>query len=66
MPEIQPGQIYRWADGIKPYGRGDEWLDSHRFDFNSAMDLAQAAAPHVTVNGHSVAEALARTKEHTP
>lgn len=49
----------RWADGVKPYGRTDAWLGSHRFDLDTALRLARAAAPHVTVNGRTAVEALA-------
>ncbi|MEU6054278.1 hypothetical protein ABZ829_28135 [Streptomyces xanthochromogenes] len=48
-----------WDQGIKPYGRGDEWLAAHRFDLDTALRLAKAAAPHVTVNGFTVTDALA-------
>jgi hypothetical protein len=50
-----------WADGIKPYGRGDDWLDTHRFDHDTALELAKQAAPTVTLNGISTADLLART-----
>jgi hypothetical protein len=50
-----------------PSERADEWLATHRFDFNTALDLAKEAAPKVIVNGHTVTEALAdavaRSKE---
>ena len=48
-----------WADGVKEYDRGDDWLAAHRFDLDTALRLAKEAAPHVTVNGHTVADALA-------
>jgi hypothetical protein len=47
-----------WADGIKPYGRGDEWLAAHRFDEATALKLATEAAPHVEIMGRSAADAL--------
>jgi len=46
-----------WADGVKPYGRGAEWLAAHRFDLDTALRLAQEAAPHVAVNGRTAADA---------
>jgi hypothetical protein len=46
-----------WADGVVPYGRGAAWLTAHRFDLDTALRLAQAAAPHVTVNGRTAADA---------
>lgn len=48
-----------WADGVKPYDRGDDWLAAHRFDLDTALRLAKDAAPHVTVNGYTVADVLA-------
>lgn len=48
-----------WANGIKPYGRGDGWLAAHRFDLDTALRLAKEHAPKVTVNGFTVADALA-------
>ncbi|MFJ2675090.1 hypothetical protein [Streptomyces sp. NPDC087525] len=35
------------------------WLDTHRFDEETALRLAREAAPHVTVNGFTVADAIA-------
>lgn len=43
-----------------PSERGDEWLAAHRFDRETALRLAQAAAPSVTVNGITAAQVLAR------
>jgi hypothetical protein len=47
-----------WEFGVKPYDRGDDWLDAHRFDLETALKLAKEAVPHVTVNGHTVADVL--------
>lgn len=55
-----------WADGVKPYGRGDDWLAAHRFDLDTALELAKAAAPLVTVNGFTVTDALAMHARRTP
>jgi hypothetical protein len=52
--------------GVSVYGRDDAWIATHRFDEQTALRLAREAAPHVTVNGHTVAEALARHQESTP
>lgn len=49
-----------WDFGVKPYDRGDDWLNAHRFDLNTALELAKQAAPNVTVNGLTPATALAR------
>lgn len=37
----------------------EEWKAQHRFDLETALKLAEAAAPHITVMGHTVEEALA-------
>lgn len=47
-----------WDHGIKEYDRGDDWLNTHRFDLDTALRLAKEAAPHVTVNGHTVTDAI--------
>ncbi|WP_331763146.1 hypothetical protein OG571_47390 (plasmid) [Streptomyces sp. NBC_01369] len=51
-----------WAQGVKPYDRGDDWLSAHRFDLDTALRLAREAAPHVVVNGHTAADAYRRTR----
>jgi hypothetical protein len=50
-----------WAEGVKPYDRGDDWLAAHRFDLDTALALARKAAPHVVVNGHTATDAYRRT-----
>lgn len=47
-----------WDFGVKPYDRGDDWLTTHRFTEAEALRLAKQAAPHVTVNGVTAAQAL--------
>lgn len=39
------------------------WLDAHRFDEETALRLADEAAPNVRVNGFTVADALAEAEE---
>lgn len=51
-----------WDQGVKEYDRGEAWLDSHRFDLDTATRLAKQQAPLVTVNGFTVADALAMRK----
>ncbi|MTE21902.1 hypothetical protein F0L17_22870 [Streptomyces sp. TRM43335] len=51
-----------WADGVKPYDRGEEWLDAHRFDLATALRPAEGAALRVVVNGYSVTGVLAAQK----
>ncbi|MGW4505740.1 hypothetical protein ACWENO_13980 [Streptomyces sp. NPDC004436] len=50
-----------WEFGIKPYDRGDDWLNAHRFDLDTALKLAREAAPHVVCNGWTVADAIRLT-----
>ncbi|MEV5451646.1 hypothetical protein [Streptomyces sp. NPDC052535] len=47
-----------WDHGAKEYDRGDDWLNAHRFDLDTALSLAKEQAPLVTVNGHTVTDAL--------
>ena len=59
---------YEWRGGANEpatdaewdeYHAGREaWIASHRFDLDTALKLAKEAAPHVTVNGYTVADAL--------
>jgi hypothetical protein len=62
-----------WEDGqeavteqeIAAYNAArEEWLDAHRFDEETALRLAKQFAPQMTVNGWTVADALARREEH--
>lgn len=59
-----------WSEGLRHYHgihdyemrpseREDEWLAAHRFDLDTALELAKATAPNVTVNGFTVEKALA-------
>jgi hypothetical protein len=52
-----------WDFGVKEYDRGDDWLNAHRFDLETALDLAKQQARLVTVNGHTVTDALAMQKK---
>lgn len=49
----------QWDYEMNPSSREDDWLDEHRFDLDTALALAKEAAPKVTVNGHTVTDALA-------
>ncbi|SEN88185.1 hypothetical protein [Nonomuraea pusilla] len=42
-----------------PSEREDDWLATHRFDLETAKRLAMEAAPKMTCNGWTVADALA-------
>jgi hypothetical protein len=49
-----------WDWESRPSEREAEWLATHRFDLDTALDLARREAPNVTVNGFTVADVLAR------
>jgi len=57
-----------WDYELRPSEREDEWIAAHRFDLDTALDLAKKAAPDVTVNGLTAADALERfnARELTP
>ncbi len=42
-----------WDYEPLPSGRTSQWLEDHRFDLHTALDLAIAAAPDVTANGQA-------------
>lgn len=50
----------KWDHEPIPSERTDEWKATHRFDCETALKLAREAAPHVKVNGYTVADMLAR------
>ena len=43
-----------------PSNREDDWLETHRFDLETALKLAQEAAPKLRVNNYTVEDLLAR------
>lgn len=49
-----------WDYESRPSSREDDWKTTHRFDLDTALALAVEHAPKLTVNGHSVADVLAR------
>lgn len=49
-----------WDYERQPSERADDWIATHRFDLDTALRLAKEAAPDVTVNGRTAAQALAR------
>ncbi len=58
-----------WDYEMRTSEREDEWLATHRFDLDTALKLAKEQAPLITVNGHTVADALAMrqaSKEERP
>jgi hypothetical protein len=48
-----------WEYESIPSERAEEWKATHRFPLERALELAKAAAPHVTVNGWTVAQTIA-------
>ncbi|MGI5162731.1 hypothetical protein ACQEU3_46995 [Spirillospora sp. CA-253888] len=64
---VQPGEPApclssdgTWDWEMRPSERTDEWIATHRFDLDTALRLAEEAAPHLTVNGSTPADVLAR------
>lgn len=49
-----------WDYERRPSEREDDWIAAHRFDLRTALRLAKEAAPTVTVNGVTAADAVAR------
>ncbi len=45
-----------WSDEPRPSDATDEWLDGHRFDLDTALRLAEQAAPGLVCNGRTAAE----------
>lgn len=41
----------RWDFEPQPSSRTDRWLSSHRFDLETALRLAEKAAPALVLNG---------------
>lgn len=54
------GSDGEWDFGVKPYERGDDWLNAHRFSEEEALRRAVEVAPTVIVNGVTAAQAFAR------
>lgn len=48
-----------WSWEPSPSNRDDDWKTAHRFDLDTALRLAKEAAPKMTVNGRTAADALA-------
>lgn len=51
-----------WDWEPSPSNRDDDWLDAHRHDLETALDLARDVAPRLTVNGHTALDAYRRTR----
>lgn len=49
-----------WDYERLPSNREDEWLETHRFDLDTALKLAREKAPKMTVNGMTVGDVIAR------
>jgi hypothetical protein len=52
-----------WDYEAQPSSREDDWLDRHRFDLDTALDLAVKAAPDIVVNGRRAGD-LAANGDH--
>lgn len=50
-----------WDYEVRPSEREDEWLNTHRFDFQTALKLAADEAPGLRVNDHTAVDAYRRT-----
>lgn len=48
-----------WSWESIPSEREDEWLATHRFDLDTALELATQAAPLLTVNGFTITDVMA-------
>lgn len=55
-----------WAYEPTPSSRDDAWIAAHRFSFGQAYHLAVDAAPDVTINGHTVTDALTAAENRQP
>ena len=42
-----------------PSEREDEWLAEHRFDLDTALQMAKEHAPKVVINGYTIPDVLA-------
>ncbi|MDX2794631.1 hypothetical protein [Streptomyces scabiei] len=49
-----------WSYELRPSEREDEWLAAHRFDLDTAQQLAKQAAPHLIVNGRTALDIYRR------
>ncbi|ARX81577.1 hypothetical protein SMD44_00975 [Streptomyces alboflavus] len=55
------GSDGNWDYELRPSEREDEWLATHRFDFQTALKLATDAAPGIRCNGETAVDAWRRT-----
>ena len=54
-----------WDFEPSPLNRADDWLETHRFTMDEALELAKREAPHLTVNGFTVADVLGEVTDDT-
>jgi len=54
-----------WEWESIPSERTDEWLETHRFDEDTALRLAREQAPHAVVNGRSALDVLRALRDCT-
>jgi hypothetical protein len=51
-----------WDYEMRPSARDDDWLSTHRFDLDTALELAKQAVPKLSVNGWTVENVLTRSR----
>ncbi len=49
-----------WVYEPQTSSRTEEWIAAHRFDLETALRLAKEAAPHLAIDGLTVADVLGR------
>lgn len=55
------GSDGEWEYEPLPSNRDDAWIATHRFDLETAQELAKRAAPHLIVNGRTALDVYRRT-----
>jgi hypothetical protein len=54
----------KWVNQPDRDDRDDAWFAEHRFDLDTALRMARAEAPHLRVNGSSLADVLEFERLH--
>jgi hypothetical protein len=54
------GRDGAWEYEPLPSNRDDAWIEAHRFDLDTAQQLAKQAAPNLVVNGRTALEIYRR------
>ncbi|WP_189160936.1 hypothetical protein [Sphaerisporangium melleum] len=53
------GKDGTWDHEPLSSSREEDWIAAHRFDLDTALEIAKKAAPHITINGFTVEKVLA-------